>query len=235
MSLINEINGINYTLNSSRKEKEERERLKRLKAQYNNTIKTELQAEFYAILSKYGVKDGYNAIIKNKDDIIETITNRIEGIKYYNTEIYKYRDFDIFQDLYDNYYKVLNKTQKDFVLLDKIKKEELTNKLYNYLDERFKNAESKKVAYKILSQKKYIDIVISNITENEHEKNILYSEYIRTLNKIKAMYNGYIMEETENEKNIKQLKKQKERNRNIKHFDYLYTLHLINKALDCIK
>lgn len=235
MSLINEINGINYTLNSSRKEKEERERLKRLKAQYNNTIKTELQAEFYAILSKYGVKDGYNRIITQKDNIIDNITERIESIKYYNTDIYKYREFDIVQDLLDNFYKILSKTQKDFILLDKIKKEELINKLYNYLDERFKNAESKKVAYKILSQKKYIDMAISNITENEHEKNILYSEYIRTLNKIKAMYNGYIMEETENEKNNRQQLKQKERNRNIKHFDYLYTLHLINKVLDCIK
>ena len=97
--------------------------------------------------------------------------------------------------------------------------EDILQLLSDYIQERFKNANSKKRAYEILQQDEYIKIIIKDIAENEQEQKTLYNNYFNILNNVKRYYNGYIMQEKEQEKAERQEERQRQKQEKIKRRD----------------
>ena len=103
--------------------------------------------------------------------------------------------------------------------LQNIDKKDILQLLSDYIQERFKNANSKKRAYEILQQDEYIKIIIKDIAENEQEQKTLYNNYFNILNNVKRYYNGYIMQEKEQEKAERQEERQRQKQEKIKRRD----------------
>ena len=230
MGMIAEIHDVNISLNQKLKDKQERENKKALQNKYIDEITTDLQAIFYKLFNNNDIETAYKKAILEKEKNIDTLTNFIENLKdYYNGKyIYIYKQFDIVKDLNDNYYIILNKIKKEFETIEKIKNQDIINKLKEYIMQRFNNAPNKKDCYNLLQQKFYIDYAINDIIKDQQQQKILYNNYFKVLNECKKYYNGYIIEEKEKEKEYKEQKREMEK---IKRRDKLITKYLINEIL----
>ena len=205
MGMINELHDVNISLNQKLKDKQERENKKILQQNYNTEIKGNLQALFYNLFNKYTIQEAYKKAILEKEENIFNLTEYIENIKISknNKMYYLYRQFDIVEDLNNNYYVILDKIKKEYTRTENIRNIELLEQLEAYLMARFENVENKSICYNVLQQKKYIDYVINDITKNKHDQEILKNNYFKTLQKVKRYYNGYILEEKEQQKELK--------------------------------
>ena len=173
MGLIRELQGVSASLSRSERARRERERLRILQENYKNELKTNLSAEFYSIFKQYDTQTAYNTIIKTKEDIIDKICNIMSKITYTENGVkyYAYNEFDIFQDLEDNFYKILNVVQRDYTKLQEVKQQELLIKLENKI-KRYMRLDSNKYLISIQLKKYNIikDIINGIATTEERQK-----------------------------------------------------------------
>lgn len=230
MGMIAELHDVNISLNQKLKDKQERENKKALIENYNAEIKGNLQALFYNLFETYPTDQAYKKAIIEKEENINTLTELIENIKIpkNNKLYYLYRQFDIVQDLQNNYFILLDKIKKEYTRIEEIKNKEIIEKLEDYIIQRFENAPNKKQCYKVLQQKIYIDYAIKDVAKNKKEVETLQNNYFKTLQKIKKYYNGYIIEEQEKEKEYKEQKRELEK---IKRRDKLLSKMIVGQIL----
>ena len=231
MGLINELHDIRAEMTYKERQRLERENKKTLQENYKKEIIGNLQAEFYNLFDTLSYREAYKRAILEKESIVDRITNFIESLTYKknNKKYYLYKaKFDIVQDLRENYYKILNQIQKDYKNITEIQEAETLEKLKSYLLARFENAERLQSAINILSQSKYINLVIDEVTQDEQEKDIIQQNYYKILNEVIKQYKYSIQEEKQQEKAM--IRAERERQK-IKRRDRLALLYLINKWL----
>lgn len=231
MGLISELHEISAAMNYKERQKIERENKKTLQENYNKEIIGDLQQLFYNLFESLPYKEAYKKAIFEKDKNIDKITQYIEKLTYKKNgkKYYLYfNQFDIVQDLQENYNKILNKTAKDFETIETYKKAEILERLENYLIQRFENAERLQSAVHILTQQKYIDYIINDISQTPEEAETIQQNYYKTLQKVISQYKYNIQEEKQREKLY--LKQEKERQK-VKRRDRIAFLYLINKIL----
>lgn len=231
MGLISELHDIRAEMTYKERQRIERENKKTLQENYKKEITGDLQELFYNLFKSLPYKEAYKKAIFEKDKNIDKITIYIEKLTYKKNgkTFYLYNNkFDIVQDLQDNYNKILNKTAKDFETIETYKKAEILERLENYLIQRFENAERLQSAINILSQQKYFNYIINDITQTPEEAETIQENYHKTLQKVINRYKYNIQEEKQREKLY--IKQEKERQK-IKRRDRIAFLYLINKIL----
>lgn len=214
MGLIREVQSINSTIDRKAREKQERENKKILIEQYKKEIDTNLQAIFYKLFTQYGYTTAYKKAILQKDLYIGNITKIIESIKELDRNdgktYYKYKNqFDIVQDIQDNYNKILNKTATDFKYIDKLEQEETEKKLYNEFIHQFEISSDLALTEKNLKRQQGKNYIIQETAGNKKESETMDQIYYKTLQKAIKPYKVEIEEQKELEKEkIKALKQQ---------------------------
>ena len=113
-------------------------------------------------------------------------------------------------------------------------KEELLKKLENYISICFSKSESKIKCYNLLMQNNNIQGIIQELSKNEKEQEILKDNYFNILKSVKQFYNGYIQEEKQEEKDIKQNERLKEKQEKLKRRDRIASNIFIAKILNDI-
>ena len=231
MGLIKELNDISYTLDKKAQARKERERQKIELEQYKLEIIGSLESYFYKLFDNNSVQEAYKKAILEKENIIgllyhgiSILTRTENGKKYY---LY-FEKYDITGDLQNNYYKVLNKIKKEYLEIENAQNNDLLLKLEKYIDTLYQKSKSKSYAKRQFKEKIWIDGIINEIAETEEQKQYLYNNYFKVLNKISLLYAGYIEEEKETEREKRENQKAKQRQ---KRLDRIATLYIINKML----
>lgn len=233
MGLIREIQGVNATMNRQERARRERERLKILQENYKNEILTDLWAEFSALFEHYDTETAYNTAILQKNNIIDKIYNIILKIKYEvnGKKYYKYKQFDILQDLKDNFFKILEKVKKEYTIQEAANNafllDELKNDLTNYM-----NLDKNKYLMSLaLKSHDNINNIIISITSDKQKQAFLFDNYYKILNNVLKLYQGDII----NAKSKIKEKKEKEKEATKKKFAHWllfnYILSDISKSL----
>lgn len=142
MGISNDLNNIQYAINSDKlerkkrqQEREKKERKKEALEQFKKEALSELKRAFYLEYQKRGI-NAYLYLLENEGDIIETITTLLQ--QYYNENI-----IDIVGFLDGLYLSELKKYNSNYNLkikeIERIKKEEIQKKLYDEINSYFKN------------------------------------------------------------------------------------------------
>lgn len=226
MGLIREVQGVNATINKQERARRERERLAILKENYKKEIESDLKAEFFNIYTSTDFETAYKIIVLQKDDIIQKLYNIISKITY--TENGKryltYSNFDIVGDLDENYFKILAKVKKEIVLKENINKNDLMKRLENKLTRLFDISNNKYCASIVAKKNDMKTKIINDITQNEHEKNVLKDNYNQILTKVIKQYDGDIITEKMEIKHKREKAKVKQ---NKKIFNQLILGHIL--------
>lgn len=197
MGLIREVQGVNATINKQERARRERERLAILKENYKKEIESDLKAEFYGLFNTHDSDGAYIVAVTQKDYIIEKLYNIISKITYTENgkKYLTYSNFDIVEDLEEFYFKILDKTKKDFERLENINKRELLKRLENKLTRLFEISNNKYCA-SIIAKKNDMKIkIINDITQNERDRLTLKDNYNQILTKVIKQYDGDIITE----------------------------------------
>lgn len=233
MGLIREIQGVNATMNRQERARRERERLKILQENYKNEILTDLWAEFSALFEHYDIETAYNTAILQKNNIIDKIYNIILKIKYEvnGKKYYKYKQFDILQDLKDNFFKILEKVKKEYTIQEAANNafllDELKNDLTNYM-----NLDKNKYLMS-LALKSYDNInnIIISITSDKQKQAFLFDNYYKILNNVLKLYQGDIINAKSKIKEKKEKAKEENRKKLASWLIFNYILNDISKSL----
>lgn len=185
-----------------------------------------MTAELSALFRHNNYDEAYKIAVFEKDAIIEKIYNIMSKITYNENEkrYLTYANFDIITDLNDIYYKMLNKIKNEKQIHDKILKIELLERLENKLIRLFELSNSKYCASIVAKKSDMKTKIINDMTQNEHEKNVLVDNYSRVLTKVIKQYDGDIIAEKMENKHKRQTAKIKQ-NKSI--FNQLVLGHIL--------
>lgn len=231
MGLISELHDIRAEMTYKERQRIERENKKTLQENYKKEITGDLQQLFYNLFESLPYKEAYKKAIFEKDKNIDKITRYIESLTHTknNKKYYLYfNQFDIVQDLQDNYSTILNRIKKDFETLQKETEKELAEKLRNEIEKYFMKYEEKWAIYETLQEKRCIDFIISELAENEEERKTLKTIYFKTFQEVAKFYKIEI--ETQR-RELKEQKREARERAKVKRRDKLLFLYLINKIL----
>lgn len=183
-------------------------------------------AELSALFRHNNYDEAYKIAIFEKDAIIEKIYNIISKITYTENgkKYYTYSNFDIITDLNDIYYKILNRIKKEIQEKEKILKIELLERLENKLIRLFELSSNKYCASIVVKKSGMKIKIINDMSQNEHEKNVLNGNYSRVLTKVIKQYDGDIIAEKMENKHKRQTAKIKQ-NKSI--FNQLVLGHIL--------
>lgn len=233
MGLIREVQGVNATINRQERARRERERQKILIENYTREIRESLFAEFSAIYKRYDMETAEEITILKKDNIVENLYFQIYNRHYLENrgrvelvflpsptwdtkykfeqkkeKVFIYRDFDIMTDLQENYFKILQKAQKEIFLQKQIESKKLFEKLKKRLQQLMEIDSNKYFLSLSLQQNENIKMIVNDITNDETQKEYLLDNYEKALKQVLKLYSGDIA------KNKMDLKAQKEKAQN---------------------
>ena len=231
MGLISELHDIRAEMTYKERQRLERENKKTLQENYKKEINGDLQQLFYNLFKSLPYKEAYKKAIFEKDKNIDKITTYIEKLTYKKNgkTFYLYKNqFDVVQDLQDNYHKILNKIKKEFETIEKEKEKELQEKLLKEFKNYYKQHAEKWAVFETLQQNFIINYIIKDIAENEEEAETLQNIYFETLQKATKFYK---MEITQQKQALKQAQRNAREQAKVKRRDRLAFLYLINKIL----
>lgn len=231
MGLISELHDIRAEMTYKERQRIERENKKTLQENYKKEINGDLQELFYNLFKSLPYKEAYKKAIFEKDKNIDKITTYIEKLTYKKNgkSFYLYKNqFDIVQDLQDNYNTILNRIKKDFETLQKETEKELEEKLRNEIKKYFLKYAEKWAIYETLQEKRCVDFIISELAENEEERKTLEAIYFKTFQEVAKFYKIEI--ETQ-KRELREQKREAREKAKVKRRDKLLFLYLINKIL----
>lgn len=233
MGLIREIQGVNATINRQERQRREREHLKILQENYKNEILTDLWAEFSALFEHYDTETAYNTAILQKNNIIDKIYNIILKIKYEvnGKKYYKYKQFDIIQDLKDNFLTILEKVKKEYTIQEAANNAFLLDELKNDLIKYMKLDKNKYLMSLALKSYDNINNIIISITSDKQKQAFLFDNYYKILNNVLKLYQGDIINAKSKIKAKKEVLKEKQKRKITNWLIYNYILSDISKSL----
>lgn len=233
MGIIQDVQGNIGSMNRQERIRREHQRIKILQENYKKEIYTNLTAEFYSIYRQYDTQTAYNTIVLQEDEIIEKIYNIISKITHLENDkkCYTYSNFDIMQDLADNYYTVLEKVKKKIDAKYKIERDRLIELLRHRLEKYMCLDEDKYFLALSLQKHEILNEIIEEITGDNQLQMDLKQSYNKVLNEVLKGYKGDIAINKMKIQQQKDIARQKEKNKIEKWLFFNYSMSGLLKTL----